>query len=191
MVLPRHSHVERSIVIDAPRATVFALVDGFKQFNKWSPWAALDPNARYTIEGPEFGVGAKQSWNGDPKTVGAGSQEIVDVKPMESVTSRLDFGQQGTATATMLLTPQAAGTRVIWSLETDNGAGPVGRWFGLMMDRWVGPDYERGLVNLKKLAEGLPKADFGDLSVTIVDVAPATVAYVSSESSRDTAAMGE
>ena len=49
MMLPRNVHVERSIVIDAPPATVFALVDGYKQFNKWSPWAALDPNAKYTI----------------------------------------------------------------------------------------------------------------------------------------------
>jgi effector-binding domain-containing protein/uncharacterized protein YndB with AHSA1/START domain len=191
MVLPRHSHVERSIDIAAPRATVFVLVDGFKQFNKWSPWAAQDPNARYTIEGPEFGVGAKQSWVGDPKTVGRGSQEIVDVKPMESVTSRLDFGEEGTVTATMLLAPAADGTRVTWSLETDNGAGPIGRWFGLMMDRWIGPDYENGLANLKKLAESLPKADFADLAVTIVEVKPATAAYLPSQSSRETAAMGE
>jgi len=37
MLLPRYVHVERSIVIGAPAATVYALVDGFKQFNKWSP----------------------------------------------------------------------------------------------------------------------------------------------------------
>ena len=28
------------------------------------------------------------------------------------------------------------------------------RWMGLMMDNWVGGDYERGLVNLKELVEG-------------------------------------
>ena len=191
MLLPRHSHVERKVVIDAPRATVFALVDGFKQFKKWSPWAALDPNAKYTIEGPEFGVGAKQSWIGDPKTVGSGSQEIVEVKPGESVTSRLDFGDRGIATATMTLAPDPPGTQVTWSLDTDNGAGPIGRWFGLLMDHWVGPDYEKGLVNLKTLAESLPKTDFADLSVTIVDAAPVTVAWLASESSKDTAEIGD
>jgi hypothetical protein len=61
----------------------------WQQPKKWSPWAALDPNAKYTIEGPEFGVGAKQSWIGDPKTVGSGSQEIVEVKPGESVTKEI------------------------------------------------------------------------------------------------------
>jgi len=31
---------------------------------------------------------------------------------------------------------------------------PMGRWMGLMMDGWVGPDYETGLSNLKSLVEG-------------------------------------
>ena len=34
------------------------------------------------------------------------------------------------------------------------GARPAGRWLGLMMDNWVGADYERGLSNLKALVEG-------------------------------------
>lgn len=190
MLLPRQVHVERSIVVDAPRATVFALVDGFKQFNKWSPWAALDPNAKYTREGPEFGVGAKQSWAGDPKTVGSGSQEIVEIKPLELVKSRLDFGAQGIATAQFALAPESSGTKVTWSLDSDMGAGPIGRYFGLMMDRWIGPDYEKGLAGLKALAEGLPKQDFADLVVERVDTSSVTVAYVEAESSKDTKEIG-
>jgi effector-binding domain-containing protein/uncharacterized protein YndB with AHSA1/START domain len=191
MLLPRQVHVERQIVIEAPRATVYALVDGYKQFQKWSPWAALDPNAKTTIEGPTFGVGAKQSWVGDPKTVGSGSQEIVEAEPVARVKSRLEFGDNPPATAEFALTPEGNGTRVIWSFDSDMGAGPVGRLFGLMMDRFIGPDYERGLGNLKTLAESLPKADFADLNVTMVDVAPVTVAYIASESSKDTRQIGE
>ena len=71
------------------------------------------------------------------------------------------------------------------------GAGPVGRWFGLMMDRLIGLDYEKGLANLKTLAEGLPKADFADLAITIDDATPVTVAYVASQSSKDTTQIGE
>jgi len=50
MLLPGKAHVERSAVIDAPRATIFAQLNGFKNFKKWSPWAAKDPNARYTYD---------------------------------------------------------------------------------------------------------------------------------------------
>ncbi len=191
MLLPRQVHVERSIVIDAPRATVFALVDGYKQFSKWSPWEALDPNAKTTVEGPDFGVGAKQSWVGDPKTVGSGSQEIIEAEPVARVKSRLEFGDNPPATAEFVLAPEGSGTHLTWSFDSDMGAGPIGRWFGLMMDRFIGPDYEKGLANLKTLAESLPKADFADLVVTMVDAAPVTVAYVESQSSRDTMQIGE
>jgi hypothetical protein len=33
------------------------------------------------------------------------------------------------------------------------GMNPVGRYMGLMMDRWVGGDYERGLLQLKAQVE--------------------------------------
>jgi hypothetical protein len=33
------------------------------------------------------------------------------------------------------------------------GGNPVNRYFGVMMDRLVGPDFEAGLANLKALAE--------------------------------------
>jgi effector-binding domain-containing protein/uncharacterized protein YndB with AHSA1/START domain len=191
MVLPRQVHVERQIVIDAPRATVFALVDGYKQFNKWSPWAGVDPNAKYQVEGPEFGVGAKQSWVGDPKTVGSGSQEVVEVEPVARVKSRLEFEGHPPCDVQFLLVPEGSGTHVTWTFDSDMGAGPVGRYFGLMMDRMIGPDYEKGLANLKTFAEGLPKADFADLAVTTLDSTPMTVAYVSSQSSKDPAQIGE
>src|SRR5580765_1934475 len=185
MLLPRNVHVERSIVIDAPAATVFALLDGYKQFNKWSPWAVHDPNAKYTYDGPEFGVGAKQSWVGDPKTVGTGSQEIVEAKPYELVKSKLEFAGAGPAAATFALSPDNAGTKVVWGLDCDMGKGPVGRYFGLMMDRMVGKDFESGLSRMKTLAESFPKADFAGLNVEAVTTTPATVAYVASESSKD------
>jgi len=185
MLLPRSVHVQRQITIDAPAATIFTLVDGFRMFNKWSPWAALDPNAKYTYEGPEFGVGAKQSWAGDPKKVGSGSQEITEAKPFELVVSKLDFTGQGPAVARMALAPGSNGTQVTWGLDCDMGAGPVGRYFGLFMDKFVGKDYELGLANLKKLAESLPKADFAGLEFAVVDVAPVNVAFVEASSTKD------
>jgi hypothetical protein len=123
-----------------------------------------DPNAHYTITGPVAGVGAKESWVGDPKTVGSGSQEIIESKPDESVTMALDFGDMGKARARFLLSPDGKGTRVTWTLDTQaplalDGQLPfnvIGRYIGLFMDKMVGPDYERGLKQLKTLAEKEP-----------------------------------
>jgi len=189
LLLPRRAHVERSASIEAPRATVFALVNGFKSFSKWSPWAGKDPNARYTVEGPEAGVGSRLTWSGDPKTVGSGSQVIVVSHPYDTVVSGLDFGAQGKAKAAFHLSPDGTGTKVTWSCDMDLGMNPVNRYFGLMFDGMIGPEYEEGLANLKKLAEGLPKADFADLKAEVITVTPVTVAYVAAKSSQEEKAV--
>ena len=46
--LPDKAHMEREIVIDAPASKVYQDLISFRNFNKWSPWAAKDPNAQYT-----------------------------------------------------------------------------------------------------------------------------------------------
>ena len=188
--LPRQVHVERSTTIAAPPATVYALVSGFRSYASWSPWHARDPGASYRFEGPAWGVGAKLSWSSEEPSVGSGSQEIVETVPNERVRTRLDFGAGDQATGEFRLSAAAGGTRLTWGFDTDLGANPLARYFGRLFDGTVGPDYEQGLANLKRLAEGLPKADFSGLEVELVDVAPMLVAYATGTSSRDPAEIG-
>lgn len=185
LLLERHVHVERAIVIDAPRETVFALLCGYRQSPKWSPWAALDDNAKFDSQGVEFGVGAKQSWTGHFWTVGSGREDIIEIRPLEMVKSHLERGVRGPATATFVLAPDGNGTRVTWSLDADSGARPIGRYSGLLLKRFAGSDVEKGLANLKRLAESLPKDDFSGLPVVLVDAPPVSVAYVETQSSKD------
>jgi hypothetical protein len=160
LLLPRTAHLERSISTDASPATVYGLVNGFQRFNEWSPWAKLDPNTRYTYSGPQTGVGARMDWASANADVGSGSQEIIAAEPDRSVTNRLDFGMGKPSTAVIRLDPEGAGTRITWSLDSDFSDSLLGRYFGLMLERLVGPDYERGLAQLKALAESTtPPAD--------------------------------
>jgi len=188
--LPRQVHVERSTAIAAPPATVYALVSGFRSFHSWSPWFDDDPRARYSYDGPAWGVGAKMSWASDDPNVGSGSQEIIEVVPVERVRTRLDFGEQGNATAEFRLSPGAGATQVTWSLDADMGRNPLARYVGLMFDSMIGPDYEQGLAGLKRVAEALPKADFAELEVAEVDVQPMLTAFASGASSREPAEIG-
>jgi uncharacterized protein YndB with AHSA1/START domain len=151
--LPKVATVERSTTIAAAPETILGLADGFKRFNEWSPWASLDPATKYTYSGPERGVGARMEWSSDNPDVGKGSQEIIAVEPGRSVTSTLDLGMDTPTTTKMVLTPEGSGTRVTWTLTTDFSGSLVGRYFGLALDSMVGPDYEKGLAQLKVLAE--------------------------------------
>jgi effector-binding domain-containing protein len=182
--LPRQRHVERSIVIDRDASVVHALVNSYRRFDEWSPWAERDPRMEVVRSGPEAGVGATYEWSGNEQ-VGAGSQRIVESVPNERVTTALAFGGQPPATARFLLAPTGGGTRVTWTLETDAGLNPVARWVGLALDGMVGPDYERGLARLKTLAETLPRTPLTALEVERVDVAAQPLLVAATRSAAD------
>jgi uncharacterized protein YndB with AHSA1/START domain len=151
-LLPRGAHVERTIKIDRPPAQIFAIVNSMHRFADWSPWQHLDPNMKQSFDGPAEGVGAKMSWSGNDK-VGSGTQTITASTPDKLVNFDVDFGKQGLAKASIKLVPDGSATNVTWTLDADMGPGPFGRYFGLMMDRMVGKDYESGLAALKRLSE--------------------------------------
>jgi len=150
--LPRQVHVERSIVINAPQAQLFDALNGFKRFNEFSPWAALDPNTQYSYAGPESGVGAKMSWTSTDSKVGSGTNEIVESTPPDFIRARLDFGGQ-LAEASFKFEPADTGTRITWGFDGDVGNNPIARYVGLMFDKWIGADYEKGLARLKEVME--------------------------------------
>ena len=152
-LLPREVTVARSITVDAPASAVFPLVNSLQESARWSPWLGLDPDVRLAYSGPDHGVGNRLDWRSDHPNVGSGTQVITASDPDRSVASDLDFGDMGTARAAFTLEPSGTGTLVTWTLVADMGLNPVSRWMGLMMDRWVGTDYERGLINLRRVAE--------------------------------------
>ena len=186
ILLPRHVHVERSIDIERPAATIFVLLNGYKTFTSWSPWAAMDPTAVYEYSGPVSGVGARMSWSGDPRLVGNGWQEIIASQPYSRVRTRLDFDQMGQADAYFQISEAGSGVHLTWGFDTDllEGQGFLGgilaKYFGLFFDQWIGSDYEQGLTNLKAFAESLPAEDFSDLTVQALDVEALDILYISS-----------
>lgn len=152
-LLPREVTVARSITIDAAPDAVFPHVNSLRQMQAWSPWLERDPDVAVVFDGPEEGVGAGMSWQSEQADVGSGAQRITASIPNESVTTALDFGDMGTATAGLTLVGEGDSTRVTWDLVADMGNSPIGRWLGLAMDGMVGKDYEAGLEKLKALVE--------------------------------------
>lgn len=156
-VLPSQIHVERSLLISAPSTEIFPLVSDFNQWEAWSPWAKIDPDAEMIIKGS--GVGQMMEWHSEDPEVGNGSQEVMAIDSPDYISTHLDFGDQGMADAMIQLTPQDNGTLVSWSLDSDMRAGvpplmqPISTYFGFLMDKMVGQEYENGLNNLKALVE--------------------------------------
>ncbi len=155
---PTDFRVQRSATIAAPPAAVFTHVNDVHKFQEWSPWAKVDPNSKIVFEGPEAGTGAKFSWAGN-KDVGEGAMTVTDSKPAELVQFRLDFKKpfEATNTADFSFKPEGDKTVVTWGMSGKNNF--LFKAVGLFMDcdKMVGKDFEKGLDNLKTLAEAEAK----------------------------------
>lgn len=155
---PAEFRVARSATIATPAAVVFDHVNDFHKWEAWSPWAKLDANMRKTHEGAPAGVGAIYSWAGN-NDVGEGRMTLTESKPSETIRIKLEFIKPFAATNTTEFTFKAEGdkTLVTWSMFGTNNF--MAKAFGLIMnmDKIVGADFEKGLAQLKTVAEAAPK----------------------------------
>lgn len=154
MMQPSDFRITRSAVLPASPQMLFGLVNNLREWEEWSPWAKLDPNARNTYAGPDMGVGAIFGWSGNTK-VGEGQMTIIESVPAKLVRIQLEFRKPMKCTNITEFTfhTDANGTKVVWSMT---GTNPfMGKLFNLIMnmDKLVGADFDKGLGNLKKLVE--------------------------------------
>ncbi len=153
-LLPRKIHVKRSIQIQASTERIWSEISDFENFKIWNPWAEKDPNMKVDITGKA--KGSKYAWSGN-KSVRSGSMMIVDMIENEKVDFELHFGQSKTPSFTsLIIEKEENGSKVTWTMDTDMGNNPAGRYMGLFMDKFVGKDYDKGLENLKEKCESEP-----------------------------------
>lgn len=148
---PSDYRIERSATIDASPGQVFAQVNDFHNWQKWSPWADLDPDARAEFQGPDSGEGAKFSWDGNSE-VGKGSMTVVGSKPDERIDIRLDFIEPmaGTSDVRFTFRPNGGKTDVTWTMSGQ--AGFFEKAICMLFfdqDKIIGGMFEKGLKNLE------------------------------------------
>jgi hypothetical protein len=151
---PDEFRVTRSATILVPPDKVFPHVNELRRWDAWSPWAKLDSNAKSSFDGPAAGKDAAMSWDGNKK-IGAGRMTITESRPNERVRFRLEFLRpfKATNTAEFGFRTVAGQTEVTWSMSGNNSF--FFKLFGVFMncDDMVGRDFEKGLAQLKSVAE--------------------------------------
>jgi effector-binding domain-containing protein len=156
LFMPRNSYVERSLVIKAPSEVVFNQVNTLKNWEKWSPWHRLDPQMQITYSGPEAGAGSAYSWKSTKKNVGNGKLTI-NSSNTDSILSTIEFEGKGNSDGGFRFKKEGNDTRVTWFMKFDMGWSPIAKIFGLMMDKMIGPDFEKGLNTLDSVSVAAAK----------------------------------
>ncbi len=151
---PADFKITRSITIAAPVANIFSHVNDFHQWEAWSPWAKLDPQAKNSYEGSSAGEGAIFRWAGNNE-VGEGSMTLIESKVNDRILIKLDFIKPFKAINSAEFTFKVEGstTLVTWSMSGSNNF--IGKAMGLVIDcdKMVGEQFEKGLAQLKAIAE--------------------------------------
>jgi hypothetical protein len=151
---PAAYRVSRSTTIVAPSAVVYAHVADFHRWDAWSPWAKLDPSMNTTYAGPVAAPGSAYAWAGNDK-VGEGSMTIVEARPGERVAIRLEFIKpfEATSATEFFFASTGGATQTTWTMEGRNNF--AGKLFSVFtdMDKMIGNDFEKGLAQLKAVAE--------------------------------------
>ena len=147
--------IERRMIVNAPPEEVFVQVNDFRKWDDWSPWAKLDPDATVAFEGSRAGPGAVFKWAGNAK-VGQGTMTLVESKPGEFVRVDVEFVKpfEGRSTSEFTFRPQGDRTQVTWTSYGPMTFLSKAMCLVMNMEKVLGPDMEKGLVQMKAVAEG-------------------------------------
>lgn len=150
--LPENWSVKRSIEVESTPEKLYNMTVELKDWEKWSPWHALDPNTKWVYSDNTYGEGAWYTWESKKRNVGNGKLTTVLAKPHEKSSFLLEFQGMKASTASFTFEPiNANNVKVTWSLEGKNKG--LSKLMSLLMGVFVGKDFENGLANIKRVAE--------------------------------------
>ena len=153
--LPRSYSVERSILIEAPAPLIYSQVADLEAWQEWNPWGGMDPHMTVSYGETTSGKGASYKWNSE--VTGDGLMKILEAVPYSLVRYELGFeGWEDLPSYSSIMIapiPDSNTTEVHWSFEGSSGDRFFARWMSVLMDKFVGSNYDEGLQALKERCE--------------------------------------
>jgi hypothetical protein len=154
--MPKEYAVEREVIINQPKDSVFNYIKYLKNQDNFSVWAKTDPNMKKTFSGVDGTVGAISAWESSDENIGVGEQEIKKITEGKLIDFELRFKSPFEATEDAYMTTEAISsteTKVKWGFN-----GGIDYPTNLMlpflqMDKVIGKDLQTGLDNLKMILE--------------------------------------
>ena len=148
--------VEREVVIEQPRDTVYNYIKYLRNQDNFSKWANMDPEMKKEYRGIDGTVGFVSAWDSKDGGVGKGEQEIIKLQDGARIDTELRFLKPMESTSYSYMATedyQGIYTKVKWNFN-----GKMNYPMNLMilvmnMEQMIGNDLQTGLNNLKVILE--------------------------------------
>lgn len=139
--------VQRSMVIQSPRNTVFNYVNDLRNWENFGAWKTDDASLQFNYPQHTVGKGASYSWSGRE-----GTGKITTISVVENAAIHQKMTQDATVSEVYwTFKDTTGGTKVTWRSKGRMGFGfKVYSAFNGGVDKIIGTLYERSLANLNK-----------------------------------------
>ena len=116
------------------------------------------PRRQGHLRGPGGGQGAVFAWSGNDK-IGEGRMLLTESRPPQLVRIKVDFVKPfaGTSTSEFAFRPEGNQTAVTWSTYGQQSFLSKAICLFMNMDKMLGGDMEKGLAQMKSVAEAARK----------------------------------
>lgn len=147
--------VKRDIIINRPKADVFAFIRNLKNHKLFSTWEQMDPNMKSVYTGIDGEVGSIHAWEGKGNT-GVGEQEIKKITEGSRIDNELRFYKPMRGDSPIYYTTEAVSdnqTKVTWVMSGHNSYPSNIMLLVFNMEKMIGTQHQKSLENLKALLE--------------------------------------
>ena len=187
VILPSHGHIERTVEVSSPLRQIYDSIDTFRRFPEWAAQRRIDPQTKFTFEGPESGQGAKVAWQSAAPQVGNGSLTIATAEQDSKVTMTLDNAWSGENKAyTITLAPAQNGktVNINWAYDADYGWNLIWRYAGLYIHGDPATQIQLSLSDIAAMLATFPNVDYKDVKIDVADVTAKPVLIVAAKAKR-------
>ncbi len=139
--------IERSKIINSPKATLFNYVNDTKNWVEWNSWAVEDPEIKMIYSKNTTGKGSFYSWEGKN---GSGDIETLYTKDNDSIVQKMNYNGN-TSDVSLSFKDTVGGTKVTWKTKGTMSFGyKILTVFNGGAKGIIGLMLEKSLANLDK-----------------------------------------
>jgi hypothetical protein len=148
-------NIGKSVVINRPANEIFEYLRFVKNQDEFSVWNMRDPEQKVSTQGTDGQPGFIYSWDSKDKSVGAGSQELINLVDGQKIEYELRFERpmKNTSQSFFTINPVSpVQTEVSWNFHGPSKF-PMSLFKGIFQ-KMLGKDMSQSLQNLKEKLEG-------------------------------------